>query len=108
MKTWILSSNIVQGMDSWVCYCEQNPAELIRTEPYEELLSSTLDDLYYSYGYLYDEEPDDEEWESWSEDERYDFEQEQYNNFCEQVSFSAYETEEPEDFDILIDERENN
>lgn len=108
MKKYIISADIPQNLDYFIIYCEdsKDPIDLLYSEEYEDVLISLYDDLYSSYGYLYEDEISD------LDDEEILIEQ--YNNFIDMISFSINEIidESDEEFDeneyeVIIDERKN-
>ena len=106
MKIWILTVKYgFQDLDSFVCFCDEDPTELLLSNDYADTLFSLEDELYCEYGYLYKEDLTDEDTEDWSSEDFDEYEDAQYQDFCEHLSFEAYETDTPEGYSILIDER---
>lgn len=106
MKIWILTVKYgFQGLDSFVCFCDEDPTELLLSKDYADTLFSLEDELYCEYGYLYKEDLTDEDTEDWSSEDFDEYEDAQYQDFCERLNFEAYETDTPEGYSILIDER---
>lgn len=105
MKTWLLQTRKVQYLYDYICYCEEDPSELIMQPEYEDVYNELMDDLHSSFGYLYDDEPEDTE--DWTDDDWDEYYQEQFNNFCDGVSFESEEFNEDdvENYQVLIDER---
>lgn len=102
MKIWTLTAKQVRNLNSYTCYCDQNPIDLLYTEDYEDLLSELIMELYYSF---HDDTEYPEDFDTWDIEEQEDWCEEDYNNWCSEITFEADEVEEPEKFEILIDER---
>lgn len=104
MKIWILTAKEVRDLDTWVCYCDEDPVQLLyNNDEYLEVLNTILDDLYYSFGEGTIEFPED--WDELDEEEQEDIYTEHYNEWCDNISFESYEVDSPEDFEVLIDLR---
>ena len=106
MKCWTMSARDTQTLYTWVCYCNEDPSELIYDEKYNELLEDTYNELWDAFGEGETIYPED--WDDLSPEEQDEIFEEDYNYFCENISFEAYEVDTPENFPILIDERNEN
>ena len=54
MKIWILTVKYgFQDLDSFVCFCDEDPTKLLLSKDYADTLFSLEDELYCGYGYLY-------------------------------------------------------
>lgn len=113
MKIWTLTVNYVQALDTYTCYCNEDPSKLINSEEYKDVYQDVCNELFDSFSHLIDwrEYSDDHDEDEMSEDEILELDDEvwqmAYNDFCNNLTFDAYEVDSPEDFEVLIDEREN-
>ena len=99
MKIWTLEVKLVRTLGYYTCYCNENPAKLLLSDKYADTLYELQDDLYNAFGYMFEEELTDEDFDDWEDS--------QFSDFCDNLHFEAREVEADEGNEILIDERIN-
>ena len=99
MKIWTLEVRLVRTLSYYTCYCNENPAKLLLSDDYVDTLSELQDNLYNDFGYMFEEELTDEDFDDWEDS--------QFSDFCDNLHFEAREVEVDEGNEILIDERTN-
>ena len=99
MKIWTLEVRLVRTLGYYTCYCDENPVKLLLSDDYVDTLSELQDNLYNEFGYMFEEELTDEDFDDWEDS--------QFSDFCDNLHFEAREVEADEGNEILIDERIN-
>ena len=99
MKIWTLEVGLVRTLGYYTCYCDENPVKLLLSDDYVDTLSELQDNLYNEFGYMFEEELTDEDFDDWEDS--------QFSDFCDNLHFEAREVEADEGNEILIDERTN-
>ena len=99
MKIWTLEIRLVRTLGYYTCYCDENPVKLLLSDDYVDTLSELQDNLYNEFGYMFEEELTDEDFDDWEDS--------QFSDFCDNLHFEAREVEADEGNEILIDERIN-
>ena len=100
MKIWTLEIRLVRTLGYYTCYCDENPVKLLLSDDYVDTLSELQDNLYNEFGYMFEEELTDEDFDDWEDS--------QFSDFCDNLHFEAREVEADEGNEILIDERIDN
>ena len=100
MKIWTLEVSLVRTLGYYTCYCDENPVKLLLSDDYVDTLSELQDNLYNEFGYMFEEELTDEDFDDWEDS--------QFSDFCDNLHFEAREVEADEGNEILIDERIDN
>ena len=100
MKIWTLEVSLVRILGHYTCYCDENPVKLLLSDDYVDTLSELQDNLYNEFGYMFEEELTDEDFDDWEDS--------QFSDFCDNLHFEAREVEADEGNEILIDERIDN
>ena len=100
MKIWTLEVRLVRTLGYYTCYCDENPVKLLLSDDYVDTLSELQDNLYNEFGYMFEEELTDEDFDDWEDS--------QFSDFCDNLHFEAREVEADEGNEILIDERIDN
>ena len=99
MKIWTLEVSLVRTLGYYTCYCNEDPVKLLLSDDYVDTLSELQDNLYNEFGYMFEEELTDEDFDDWEDS--------QFSDFCDNLHFEAREVEADEGNEILIDERTN-
>lgn len=99
MKIWTLEVSLVRTLGHYTCYCDEDPVKLLLSDDYVDTLSELQDNLYNEFGYMFEEELTDEDFDDWEDS--------QFSDFCDNLHFEAREVETDEGNEILIDERIN-
>ena len=99
MKIWTLEIRLVRTLGYYTCYCDEDPVKLLLSDDYVDTLSELQDNLYNEFGYMFEEELTDEDFDDWEDS--------QFSDFCDNLHFEAREVEADEGNEILIDERTN-
>lgn len=99
MKIWTLEVRLVRTLGYYTCYCDEDPVKLLLSDDYVDTLSELQDNLYNEFGYMFEEELTDEDFDDWEDS--------QFSDFCDNLHFEAREVETDEGNEILIDERIN-
>ena len=99
MKIWTLEIRLVRTLGYYTCYCDEDPVKLLLSDDYVDTLSELQDNLYNEFGYMFEEELTDENFDDWEDS--------QFSDFCDNLHFEAREVEADEGNEILIDERTN-
>ena len=99
MKIWTLEIRLVRTLGYYTCYCDEDPVKLLLSNDYVDTLSELQDNLYNDFGYMFEEELTDEDFDDWEDS--------QFSDFCDNLHFEAREVEVDEGNEILIDERTN-
>ena len=99
MKIWTLEVSLVRTLGYYTCYCDEDPVKLLLSDDYVDTLSELQDNLYNEFGYMFEEELTDEDFDDWEDS--------QFSDFCDNLHFEAREVEADEGNEILIDERIN-
>ena len=99
MKIWTLEVILVRTLGYYTCYCDEDPVKLLLSDDYVDTLSELQDNLYNEFGYMFEEELTDEDFDDWEDS--------QFSDFCDNLHFEAREVEADEGNEILIDERTN-
>ena len=99
MKIWTLEVSLVRTLGYYTCYCDEDPVKLLLSDDYVDTLSELQDNLYNEFGYMFEEELTDEDFDDWEDS--------QFSDFCDNLHFEAREVEADEGNEILIDERTN-
>ena len=99
MKIWTLEVSLVRTLGHYTCYCDEDPVKLLLSDDYVDTLSELQDNLYNEFGYMFEEELTDEDFDDWEDS--------QFSDFCDNLHFEAREVEADEGNEILIDERTN-
>lgn len=99
MKIWTLEVRLVRTLGYYTCYCDEDPVKLLLSDDYVDTLSELQDNLYNEFGYMFEEELTDEDFDDWEDS--------QFSDFCDNLHFEAREVEADEGNEILIDERIN-
>ena len=99
MKIWTLEVRLVRTLGYYTCYCNEDPVKLLLSDDYVDTLSELQDNLYNEFGYMFEEELTDEDFDDWEDS--------QFSDFCDNLHFEAREIEADEGNEILIDERTN-
>ena len=100
MKIWTLEVSLVRTLGHYTCYCDEDPVKLLLSDDYVDTLSELQDNLYNEFGYMFEEELTDEDFDDWEDS--------QFSDFCDNLHFEAREVEADEGNEILIDERIDN
>ena len=100
MKIWALEVSLVRTLGYYTCYCDEDPVKLLLSDDYVDTLSELQDNLYNKFGYMFEEELTDEDFDDWEDS--------QFSDFCDNLHFEAREVEADEGNEILIDERIDN
>ena len=100
MKIWTLEVSLVRTLGYYTCYCDEDPVKLLLSDDYVDTLSELQDNLYNEFGYMFEEELTDEDFDDWEDS--------QFSDFCDNLHFEAREIEADEGNEILIDERIDN
>ena len=100
MKIWTLEVSLVRPLGYYTCYCDEDPVKLLLSDDYVDTLSELQDNLYNEFGYMFEEELTDEDFDDWEDS--------QFSDFCDTLHFEAREVEVNEGNEILIDERIDN
>ena len=100
MKIWTLEVSLVRTLGHYTCYCNEDPVKLLLSDDYVDTLSELQDNLYNEFGYMFEEELTDEDFDDWEDS--------QFSDFCDNLHFEAREVEADEGDEILIDERIEN
>ena len=100
MKIWTLEVSLVRTLGYYTCYCNEDPVKLLLSDDYVDTLSELQDNLYNEFGYMFEEELTDEDFDDWEDS--------QFSDFCDNLHFEAREIEADEGNEILIDERIDN
>ena len=100
MKIWTLEVSLVRTLGYYTCYCNEDPVKLLLSDDYVDTLSELQDNLYNEFGYMFEEELTDEDFDDWEDS--------QFSDFCDNLHFEAREVEADEGNEILIDERIDN
>ena len=100
MKIWPLAVSLVRTLGYYTCYCDEDPVKLLLSDDYVDTLSELQDNLYNEFGYMFEEELTDEDFDDWEDS--------QFSDFCDNLHFEAREVEADEGNEILIDERIDN
>ena len=100
MKIWTLEVSLVRTLGHYTCYCDEDPVKLLLSDDYVDTLSELQDNLYNEFGYMFEEELTDEDFDDWEDS--------QFSDFCDNLHFEAREGEADEGNEILIDERIDN
>ena len=100
MKIWTLEVSLVRTLGYYTCYCDEDPVKLLLSDDYVDTLSELQDNLYNEFGYMFEEELTDEDFDDWEDS--------QFSDFCDNLHFEAREVETDEGNEILIDERIDN
>ena len=100
MKIWTLEVRLVRTLGYYTCYCDEDPVKLLLSDDYVDTLSELQDNLYNEFGYMFEEELTDEDFDDWEDS--------QFSDFCDNLHFEAREVEADEGNEILIDERIDN
>lgn len=100
MKIWTLEVRLVRTLGYYTCYCDEDPVKLLLSDDYVDTLSELQDNLYNEFGYMFEEELTDEDFDDWEDS--------QFSDFCDNLHFEAREAEADEGNEILIDERIDN
>ena len=100
MKIWTLEVSLVRILGHYTCYCDEDPVKLLLSDDYVDTLSELQDNLYNEFGYMFEEELTDEDFDDWEDS--------QFSDFCDNLHFEAREVEADEGNEILIDERIDN
>ena len=100
MKIWTLEVSLVRTLGYYTCYCDEDPVKLLLSDDYVDTLSELQDNLYNEFGYMFEEELTDEDFDDWEDS--------QFSDFCDNLHFEAREVEADEGNEILIDERIDN
>ena len=100
MKIWTLEVSLVRILGHYTCYCDEDPVKLLLSDDYVDTLSELQDNLYNEFGYMFEEELTDEDFDDWEDS--------QFSDFCDNLHFEAREIEADEGNEILIDERIDN
>ena len=99
MKIWTLEVSLVRTLGYYTCYCDEDPVKLLLSDDYVDTLSELQDNLYNEFGYMFEEDLTDEDFDDWEDS--------QFSDFCDNLHFEAREVEADEGNEILIDERIN-
>ena len=99
MKIWTLEVSLVRTLGHYTCYCDEDPVKLLLSDDYVDTLSELQDNLYNEFGYMFEEELTDEDFDDWEDS--------QFSDFCDNLHFEAREVEADEGNEILIGERTN-
>ena len=99
IKIWTLEVSLVRTLGYYTCYCNEDPVKLLLSDDYVDTLSELQDNLYNEFGYMFEEELTDEDFDEWEDS--------QFSDFCDNLHFEAREVEADEGNEILIDERTN-
>ena len=99
MKIWTLEVSLVRTLGHYTCYCDEDPVKLLLSDDYVDTLSELQDNLYNEFGYMFEEELTDEDFDDWEDS--------QFSDFCDNLHFEAREVEVDEGNEILIGERTN-
>ena len=100
MKIWTLEVSLVRTLGYYTCYCDEDPVKLLLSDDYVNTLSELQDNLYNEFGYMFEEELTDEDFDDWEDS--------QFSDFCDNLHFEAREVEADEGNEILIDEHIDN